>query len=195
MGCDYRQVLYWWLDLLHTLETVLDYTVLYSSPLHTHKCPQSLLHCHCLVVASNSRRSTSCGFLNCPRPQLPASNSNSSQLNPSHSLTATQVIVKVMLQTTVSQPGCLGVKPPSGVQDQIFVTVEVLWVCWCGEPSVTRGHVCCLQLLLALARTVIFGFESCGTHDHILLSQIQESRRLEGQVPVFISPRLAQLYP
>jgi hypothetical protein len=33
--------------------------------------------------------------------------------------------------------------------------------------------------------------------DHILLSQIRDSPNLEGQVPVFISPRnrVAQLYP
>jgi hypothetical protein len=40
-----------------------------------------------------------------------------------------------------------------------------------------------------LARTVILGFESRGTHDHILLSQIRDSPNLEGQVPVFISSR------
>jgi hypothetical protein len=36
-----------------------------------------------------------------------------------------------------------------------------------------------------------------STHDHILLSQIQDSPNLEGLVPVFISPRnmVAQLYP
>jgi hypothetical protein len=35
------------------------------------------------------------------------------------------------------------------------------------------------------------------TYDHILLSEDQDSHNLEGQVPVFISPRnrLAQLYP
>jgi hypothetical protein len=34
--------------------------------------------------------------------------------------------------------------------------------------------VCPLQLLLALARTVIFRFESRVTRDHILLSQIRD---------------------
>jgi hypothetical protein len=47
------------------------------------------------------------------------------------------------------------------------------------------------------ASTVILTSESYGTHDQILLSQIRDSRNLEGQVPVFISPRnsVAQLYP
>jgi hypothetical protein len=60
-----------------------------------------------------------------------------------------------------------------------------------------RGWVCCLQLLLDLASAVILRSESCGTHDHILLSQIRDSPNLEDQVPAFISSRkrVAQLYP
>jgi hypothetical protein len=63
--------------------------------------------------------------------------------------------------------------------------------------SLTRGSVCRLQLLLFLASAVILRFESHGTHDHILLSQIPDSPNLEGQVPVFISPRnrVDRLYP
>jgi hypothetical protein len=52
-----------------------------------------------------------------------------------------------------------------------------------------RGRVCRLQLLLVLASAVILRSESRATHDHILLSQIRDSPNLEGQVPVFISPR------
>jgi hypothetical protein len=37
-----------------------------------------------------------------------------------------------------------------------------------------KGRVCGLQLLLALANTVILGYESRGAHDHILLSQIRD---------------------
>jgi hypothetical protein len=63
--------------------------------------------------------------------------------------------------------------------------------------SLTRGWVCRLQLLLVLSSAVILRSESWGTHDHILLSQIRDSPNLEGQFPVFISPRnnVAQLYP
>jgi hypothetical protein len=52
-------------------------------------------------------------------------------------------------------------------------------------------------LLLVLASAVIFRSESRGTHDHILLSQIQDPLNLEGQVPVFISLRnmVVRLYP
>jgi hypothetical protein len=60
-----------------------------------------------------------------------------------------------------------------------------------------RGRVYHLQLLLALASADILRSESCGTHNHILLSQIRNSPNLEGQVPVCISTRnrVARLYP
>jgi hypothetical protein len=101
-----------------------------------------------------------------------------------------------MLPPTVSRPVSLSVKHLSVAQDQIFVTVRLLLVCSCVAPSLTRERVCLLQLLLALASTVILGSESHGTHDHILVSQIRDSPNLEGQIPVFISPRnrVAQLY-
>jgi hypothetical protein len=65
------------------------------------------------------------------------------------------------------------------------------------KSSVTRGWVCCLQLVLVLASAVILRSESHGTHDHIWLSEIRDSPNLEGQGLVFISPRnrVARLYP
>jgi hypothetical protein len=62
--------------------------------------------------------------------------------------------------------------------------------------SLTRGWVCHLQLLLALTSAVVLRSKSRRTHDYILLSQIRESPNLEGEVPVFISPRngVTQLY-
>jgi hypothetical protein len=63
--------------------------------------------------------------------------------------------------------------------------------------SPTRKCVSCLQLLLVLDGVAFLDSESYGTHDHILLSQIRDFPKLEGQVPVFISHRNrgAQLYP
>jgi hypothetical protein len=54
--------------------------------------------------------------------------------------------------------------------------------------SLTRGCACHLQLILVS--------ESCGTRDHILLFQTRNSSNLEGQVPIFLSPRnrVAQIY-
>jgi hypothetical protein len=48
-------------------------------------------------------------------------------------------------------PVCLCVKHSSGAQAQIFIAVRQLRVCWSGALSLTRGQVCRLQLLLALA--------------------------------------------
>jgi hypothetical protein len=65
------------------------------------------------------------------------------------------------------------------------------------KSSLTKGWVCRLQLLLALASTVILRSESCGIHDHILLSQIRDFLNLGGQFLVFISARnrVTQLCP
>jgi hypothetical protein len=59
-------------------------------------------------------------------------------------------------------------------------------------PSLTRGVVCGLQLLLVLAGVVFLESESRGTHDSNL-----RLPKLECHVPVFISPRnkVAQLLP
>jgi hypothetical protein len=77
--------------------------------------------------------------------------------------------------TTVwSRPVFLGLKHPSGVYDQIFIKVRQFRGCCRGALSLTRGWVCHLQWLLGLVSAVILLSESCGTRDHILLSQIRD---------------------
>jgi hypothetical protein len=79
-----------------------------------------------------------------------------------------------MWRPTISRSVYFGRKHPSGAYYHTFVTVRQLWICWCGALSLTRGRVCRLQLLLALANADILGFESRGTRGHILQSQIRD---------------------
>jgi hypothetical protein len=83
----------------------------------------------------------------------------------------------VTLRPAVRSPVCLGVKPHLGPQDQTFVTVSCgfddVGLVWCWSPPAQS----------------VSGPGSCGTHDHILLSQIRDSPNFEGQFPVFIPPR------
>jgi hypothetical protein len=77
-GCDYTGVFDWWPDLLDSL--IQHVTTLYSSLLHTH-IPVFTVTSSMLLLGSgfNGLRSPSSGFPNCPRAQLPASKSSSSQ--------------------------------------------------------------------------------------------------------------------
>jgi hypothetical protein len=65
-----------------------------------------------------------------------------------------------MLRPTVSGPIYLGVKPPSGIEDQIFITLRQSRFVDVGRP-LTRGRISCSQLSLALAGAVILGSEYC----------------------------------
>jgi hypothetical protein len=118
---------------------------------------------HCLVAVSNDGRSPASGFPKYPPPQQPAP--HFSELHLSSDSTTTQI--KFMLRLTVSPPVSVCVKPPSGAQDQIFVTVRQLRVCRCLSFSLTRGRVSSLQFLLGLASAIILRSESHGTHDQI----------------------------
>jgi hypothetical protein len=49
---------------------------------------------------------------------------------------------------------------------------DTLRPCFCGAPSLTRGRVCLLYMVLALASVVFLRSEPLGTRHRILLSQI-----------------------
>jgi hypothetical protein len=66
--------------------------------------------------------------------------------------------VEVKLRPTVSRPVRLGVRHPSGTRDQFFFLPEIFFrhlrVCYFVSPSLTRGRVCNLPLLLVLSSAV-----------------------------------------
>jgi hypothetical protein len=70
-------------------------------------------------------------------------------------------VVEVTLRPTVSRPVCPGVRRPSGTSDQFFFLLEIFFrqlrVCYFVTPSLTRGRVCNLLLLLVLASAVPLG--------------------------------------
>jgi hypothetical protein len=70
---------------------------------------------------------------------------------------------------SISKTEC---RATSGAHDQIFVTLWQLRSCFSGAPSLTRGWVCLLCMLLALGRVVFLGSDSLGTRDHNFLFQI-----------------------
>jgi hypothetical protein len=74
------------------------------------------------------------------------------------------VKVKVTLRPTVSLPVRLGVRNPSGTRDQFFFLLEIVFrqlrVCYFVAPSLMRGRVCNLLLLLVVASAVPLGSES-----------------------------------
>jgi hypothetical protein len=83
----------------------------------------------------------------------------------------------------VSQSASVSI--PSGAQNQIFITVRQMRVCWCGVPFLTGdGSVVCNCCWSSTAQS-LSGPSPRRTHDHILLSQIRDSPNLEDQVPVF----------
>jgi hypothetical protein len=125
-----------------------------------------------------------------------------SQIRDSHDLEGQQTTLRIRVRVRVTirlavyrQSVCLGAKPLKNRDQHLFQ----LNTC-SNNPyiaySVTRGWVCRSQFLLVLTSAVTLRSESRGTHDHNLQSQIRDSRNLDGQVPVFISPRnrMARLY-
>jgi hypothetical protein len=62
-----------------------------------------------------------------------------------------KVKVKVTLRLTVSQSVSLGVEPHLGLMTRYLLLFDSYGLVFVGAPSLTRGRVCLLYMLLALA--------------------------------------------
>jgi hypothetical protein len=70
-----------------------------------------------------------------------------------------QVKFKVTLRLTVSQSVSLGVEPLLGLMTRYLLLFDGYSLVFCGASSLTRGRVCLLYILLALASAVFLGSE------------------------------------
>jgi hypothetical protein len=101
-------------------------------------------------------------------------------------------ICNVLQCTMLSWSGSWGVRHPSGTRDQFFFYLEIIFrqlrVCYFVAPFLMRGRVCNLLLLLVLASAVLLGSESCGTQDHILLSEFLRLPQPGGSGTPYLYP-------
>jgi hypothetical protein len=82
----------------------------------------------------------------------------------------------------------LALSPLRPTTSTFFSSTEHLRYIRYVTSSVTRGWICRLQLLLGFASAVVFGSESRGTHDHILLFQTGTPSTWRARSPYLNSP-------
>jgi hypothetical protein len=83
---------------------------------------------------------------------------------------------QISFRLTVSKSVGLGVEPHLGLMTKYLLFFDCYGLVLCGAPSLTRGRVCLLYMLVALASAVFLGSESLRTRYHIILSQIWDFR-------------------
>jgi hypothetical protein len=67
------------------------------------------------------------------------------------------------------------VEPHRGLMTRYLLLFDSYGLVLCGVPSLTRGWVCLLYMLLALASAIFLMSKSLGTRNHILLLRIETS--------------------
>jgi hypothetical protein len=98
---------------------------------------------------------------------------------------------------SANQSWCLA---PSGTRNQFFFLLEIIFrqwrVCYFVAPSLTRGRICNILLMLILNSAVCSGLSPMGFKTIFYCPNSWDSPNLESQVPVFISPRnmVAEIY-
>jgi hypothetical protein len=137
------------IGLFHTArDCTIQFTVTHT---HTPYCPHSrLLYC-CFVVASNSGCSPSAGFPTIPVPQLPGSNSNSSQ-GPNRSSPLTNSLTPQSTSWTPSLLTC----PPCNILAR--TAQKRLFLCCCAIVGFVSVGVPTWSLLSLCLQNAVF----CG---------------------------------
>jgi hypothetical protein len=143
-------------------------TTLHKSLSHEHLCSNSRSSLRCLVTSPNSGRFSASG--------LTFSQAGGHLTPNSYSSDSVSGLFRNQSQSHIATDGQSVSKSwyraPSRARDQIFIIFLTVTVLFLWAPSLTRGRVCLLYMLLAPASAVFVGSESLGTRDHILLSQI-----------------------
>jgi hypothetical protein len=102
----------------------------------------------------------------------------------SRSNDSSPVVTPYFSQVTADgQSASLSVRHPSWAHDHIFITIRQLRGSPREEPSLTRGWLCSLQLLLELASTLILRPESLGTHHCIFCLKFETTPTYRARFP------------
>jgi hypothetical protein len=106
-----------------------------------------------------------------------------------------QLIVKVMLRLTISQPVYLGPKPHLGHKTRFLLLSDCCLFVDVGHPLLHEGRSAIYNCCWPSITESFSDMSPTGLTIGILPFQIWDSPSLEGQVPIFISPsnRVVQL--
>jgi hypothetical protein len=139
---------------------------------------------HCLVTDPNNVDATAPMLTSLPAGDCLAANSWWLALHSWLSVESELTLRLAVYRQSVRK----GAKPLEVHDKSFFLQMNPCGHSLYVSSSLTRGWVCRLQLLLALASAVILRSESRETHDHILVSRIRDSSNLEARSPYLYPP-------